>query len=194
MAEAKKDDLEITAEALRGELDAPGPEDDLIDIDHDEADAELIIEELMAERDEMKERFMRALADAENARKRGERDRREAEQYGGSKLARDMLPVYDNLHRALAAVTEEQRSANAALLEGVELTLKELLNVFTKHGVTRIRPEVGEKFDPQQHQAMFEAPVPDTKAGDIIQVMSDGFLLHDRLLRPAQVGVSSTPG
>ncbi|MEL6205274.1 MAG: nucleotide exchange factor GrpE [Pseudomonadota bacterium] len=166
----------------------------MIDIDHDEADAELIIEELMAERDEMKERFMRALADAENARKRGERDRREAEQYGGSKLARDMLPVYDNLHRALAAVTEEQRSANAALLEGVELTLKELLNVFTKHGVTRVRPEVGEKFDPQQHQAMFEAPVPDTKAGDIIQVMSDGFLLHDRLLRPAQVGVSSTPG
>ncbi len=194
MAEAKKDDLDITAEALRGDMDEAASEDDLIDIDAGDEDPDVIIDALVAERDEMKERFMRALAEAENARKRGDRDRREAEQYGGSKLARDMLPVYDNLNRALAAVTDEQRAANAALLEGVELTLKELLNVFTKHGVTRVRPEVGDRFDPQQHQAMFEAPVPDTKAGDIIQVMGDGFLLHDRLLRPAQVGVSSTPG
>ncbi len=151
------------------------------------------VETLRAERDDMRDRFMRALADAENARKRGERDRREAEQYGGSKLSRDMLPVFDNLKRALEVVTDEQREANKALIEGVELTLRELINVFGKHGIEPIAPEVGETFDPQLHQAMFEAPVPGTKAGEIIQVMAEGFLLHDRLLRPAQVGVSSTP-
>lgn len=148
---------------------------------------------LQAERDELRDRFMRALADAENSRKRGERDRREAEQYGGSRLARDVLPVYDNLRRALEAAGEEQRQAAAALIEGVELTLRELLHVFGKHGITVITPAIGEAFDPQRHQAMFEAPMPGTKAGDIIQVMTEGFLLHDRLLRPAQVGVSSTP-
>ncbi|MDV7141267.1 nucleotide exchange factor GrpE [Tropicimonas sp. TH_r6] len=151
------------------------------------------LETIRAERDEFRDRFMRALADAENSRKRSERDRREAEQYGGSKLSRDILPVYDNLKRALDAATAEQREQAAALIEGVELTLRELLNVFSKHGITLVQPAVGEKFDPQIHQAMFEAPVPNTVAGDIIQVMTEGFLLHDRLLRPAQVGVSSTP-
>ena len=149
------------------------------------------LDALRAERDDMRDRFMRALADAENARKRGERDRREAEQYGGSKLARDMLPVYDNLKRALDAANEETRAQAAALIEGLELTLRELTNVLKKHGVTEINPAIGDTFDPQLHQAMFEAPVPATKAGQIIQVMAVGFLLHDRLLRPAQVGVSS---
>lgn len=149
------------------------------------------LEALRAERDEMRDRFMRALADAENSRKRGERDRREAEQYGGTKLARDMLPVYDNLTRALEAASEETRASASALIEGLELTLRELTNVLAKHGVAEINPAIGEVFDPQLHQAMFEAPVPGTKAGQIIQVMGVGFLLHDRLLRPAQVGVSS---
>jgi molecular chaperone GrpE len=152
------------------------------------------IEVLRAERDDMRDRFMRALADAENARKRGERDRREAEQYGGSKLARDLLPVFDNLKRALDVSTDEQRAAAGPLIAGVELTLRELIKVLTKHNVTPIMPEIGEVFDPQLHQAMFEAPLPGTRAGQIIQVMTEGFLLHDRLLRPAQVGVSSTPG
>ncbi|MEQ8366630.1 MAG: nucleotide exchange factor GrpE, partial [Roseicyclus sp.] len=88
---------------------------------------------------------------------------------------------------------EEQRAAFGPLLEGVELTLRELLSVFGKHGITVITPQVGDRFDPQLHQAMFEAPVPGTKAGDIIQVSGDGFMLYDRLLRPAQVGVSSMP-
>ncbi|WP_136683100.1 nucleotide exchange factor GrpE [Falsirhodobacter xinxiangensis] len=151
------------------------------------------LEALRAERDELRDRFMRALADAENARKRADRDRREAEQYGGTRLARDLLPVHDNLRRALDAATEEQREQAAALIEGVELTMRELLNVMTKHGVTPIAPAIGDQFDPQHHQAMFEAPVPGTKAGQIIQVMTEGFMIHDRLLRPAQVGVSSTP-
>jgi molecular chaperone GrpE len=151
------------------------------------------LDALRAERDDLRDRFMRALADAENSRKRADRDRREAEHYGGSRLARDLLPVYDNLRRALDAVTEEQRAAAAALFEGVELTARELSNTFTKHGLRPITPKVGDRFDPAIHQAMFEAPVPGTKAGDLIQVMTEGFFLHDRLLRPAQVGVSSMP-
>ncbi|MGJ8621829.1 MAG: nucleotide exchange factor GrpE [Yoonia sp.] len=149
------------------------------------------IEALRSERDDFRDKFMRALADAENTRKRAERDRREAENYGGSKLARDMLPVYDNLRRALQSSEESEKEVNAALLEGVELTMRELISVFKKHGIDPITPEVGDKFDPQLHQAMFEAPVPGTKAGEIIQVSGEGFMLHDRLLRPAQVGVSS---
>lgn len=148
---------------------------------------------LRAERDDYKDRFMRALADAENARKRADRDRREAENYGGSKLARDMLPVFDALNRALDAAGEEVRAAAPALIEGVELTQRELLNVFKRHGIVAIIPKVGDRFDPQHHEAMFEAPVPGTVAGDIIQVMDNGFMLHDRLLRPAKVGVSSMP-
>lgn len=163
--------------------------EDMMDITSDDAEFDEI-EALRVERDDYRDKFMRALADAENARKRSEKDRREAENYGGSKLARDMLPVYDNLKRALEAPSEE---VSAALLEGVELTLRELQNVFKKHGIEVISPAVGDAFDPQLHQAMFEAPVPGTKAGDIIQVTAEGFLLHDRLLRPAQVGVSSTP-
>lgn len=149
------------------------------------------LEALRAERDEMRDKFMRVLADAENSRKRAERDRKEAEMYGGTRLARDLLPVYDNLNRAIQAIPEESRAASAALIEGVELTLRELTNVMTKHGITMISPAVGDLFDPQLHQAMFEAPLPGTKAGQIIQVATEGFLLHDRLLRPAQVGVSS---
>ncbi len=149
------------------------------------------LEALRVERDEFKDRFMRALADAENSRKRSERDRREAEQYGGSKLARDLLPVYDNLKRAVDSVSDDSRSGAAALIEGVELTLRELSNVMAKHGVKPISPNVGDVFDPQLHQAMFEAALPGTKSGQIIQVLVEGFILHDRLLRPAQVGVSS---
>ena len=137
---------------------------------------------------------MRALADAENARKRAQKDRTEAENYGGSRLARDMLPVFDNMKRAVESVTDAQKEVAGPLIEGVELTMRELLNVFTKHGITVIDPQVGDKFDPREHEAMFEAPVPGTTAGEIIQVSAQGFMLHDRILRPAKVGVSSNPG
>ncbi len=145
MSDMKKDEI-AEDQALMGDEG----------IDAEPAEAEL--EALRAERDDFRDRFMRALADAENARKRGERDRREAEQYGGSKLARDLLPVYDNLRRALDAVAEDQREVAKALIEGVELTLRELVNVLTRHGVTPVTPAVGDPFDPQLHQATFEAP------------------------------------
>ena len=186
MAEPKEDDfLDDVSEAEAEELT-----EEMLEISDEEAE----IDALRAERDDYKDRFMRALAETENARKRSEKARREAEQYGGSKLARDMLPVYDNMKRALDAAGDEQREAAAALIEGIELTMRELTNVFKKHGIEVITPEVGDKFDPQMHEAMFEAPVPGTKAGEIIQVSAEGFMLYDRLLRPAQVGVSSNPG
>lgn len=192
MAEAKKkddEDIKMHDPGVDAAEDEPLVEGET-EVTDDLGD---IIEQLTNERDEMRDRFMRALADAENARKRGDRDRREAEQYGGAKLSRDLLPVFDNLKRALETATDEQREISGALIEGVELTMKELISVFRKHGIEPVTPEVGEKFDPQLHQAMFEAPVPGTRAGEIIQVMADGFVLHDRLLRPAQVGVSSMP-
>ena len=185
MADRREDDFlddieQAELDEMSEELSEPLPE-------------EYELDELRAERDALKDKFMRALADAENARKRGDKMRRDAEQYGGSKLARDMLPVYDNMKRALEAATEEQRAGAAALIEGIELTMRELLNVFKKHGMTIIAPQVGDKFDPNIHEAMFEASVPGTNAGDIIQVSTEGFMLHDRLLRPSQVGVSSMP-
>ncbi len=174
-----------------------GSNEELIDITSPEALEDPTNDERIAaletERDALQDKFMRALADAENARKRSDRDRREAERYGGSRLARDLLPVFDNMKRAVAAVPEDAREANKALIEGVELTMRELLNVLGKHGVRVISPEVGDRFDPQLHEAMFEAPMPGTVAGEVIQVEADGFILHDRLLRPAKVGVSSTP-
>lgn len=177
-------------------LDDPEAMDEEFDLDAAMEDGDgptdrsrVNVEAVMAERDELRDRLMRALAEAENVRKRAVRDRMEAEQYGSSRLARDLLPIYDNLSRALDAAG----TAQDAVIEGIQLTLKELVDVFGKHKVTLISPEIGDRFDPQVHQAMFEAPLPGTKAGDIIQIAAAGFLLHDRLLRPAQVGVSSTP-
>ncbi|MDF1802198.1 nucleotide exchange factor GrpE [Thalassovita sp.] len=186
MAEPKNNDFLDDIDAAEAEAFA----DEMEEISDEDAE----VDSLRAERDEYKDKFMRALADAENARKRADKQRREAENYGGSKLARDVLPVYDNMKRALDLVTDEHREQVGAVLEGVELTMRELLNVFKKHGIDLISPQVGDRFDPQVHEAMFEAPVPGTKAGDIIQVSAEGFMLHERLLRPAQVGVSSTPG
>ncbi len=185
---------EMTAEELLAQFsDDPLA---LPEEDHEAGDPEIEasnVEVLVQERDEMRDRLMRALADAENTRKRGERDRRDAEVYGGTKLARDLLSVYDNMNRAIEAIDDELREKASALIEGIDLTRKDLLNVFEKHNIVKIEPEYGEKFDPKQHQAMFEAPVPNAPAGTIIQVMNAGFNIGERLLRPAQVGVSSTP-
>ena len=113
------------------------------------------LEKLIEERDSLKDKLMRSLADSENLRKRSIRDRSDAEVYGGTKLARDLLSVYDNITRALDAVSDEQREANKALIEGIELTRKELINGFEKHKISRVAPEVGDIFDPLIHQAMF---------------------------------------
>lgn len=179
---------------LNGEMESDLELDDISEADlsallADEQDVGV----LKAENAELKDRLLRALADAENSRKRGDRDRRDAEVYGGTRLARDLLSVYDNLGRALEAITDELRSTAKPLIEGLEITQRELVATFAKHKISILHPEPGAAFDPKQHQAMFEAPVPGTIKGTIIQVMSSGFVIGERLLRPAQVGVSSNP-
>ena len=146
---------------------------------------------LQVEVADLKDRLLRALADHENTRKRAERDRRDAELYGATRFARDLLSVHDKFERALDTITDDLRTTAPGLVEGIELTRRDLLSAFEKHKIARIEPEVGERFDPKLHQAMFEAPLPGTKAGEIIQVMNAGFTIGERLLRPAQVGVSS---
>lgn len=152
---------------------------------------EIELDALRAERDELKDRLLRALAEMENLRKRADRERRDAELYGGVRLARDLLSVHDNLGRALDAIDDDLRERAAALVEGLELTQRDLLAVFSKHKIEKLDPAPGDKFDPKLHQAMFEAPVAGFPAGSIIQVMATGFVIGERLLRPAQVGVSS---
>ena len=191
----EQDRRELQEEAF---LDDPeeqqdGGEPSAEEIETDERDA------LRAEVADLKDRLLRALADAENIRKRAERDKRDGELYGATRLARDLLSVHDNFERALENATDAAREAAPGLIEGIELTHRDLVSAFEKHRIVGIRPQPGDKFDPKLHQAMFEAPVPGTKAGDIIQVMNVGFTIGDRLLRPAQVGVSAggpavTPG
>ena len=139
----------------------------------------------------IKDKVLRTLAEMENLRKRTEREVADARLYGNAGFARDVLEVADNMHRALAAIGPELRAqADAkALLEGVELTERELLKVLEKHGVKKFSPE-GEKFDPNVHQAMYELETPELPAGHVAQVIQSGYMLGDRVLRPAMVAVS----
>lgn len=175
---------ETEAAATEAPAEAPAPEAAAVPTDGE------IIASLVAERDELKDRLLRALAETENVRRRAERDRRDAETYGGTKLARDLLSVHDNLDRALGHVDEALRAQAGNFIEGLELTQRELLNAFAKHKIARIAPAVGEKFNPNLHQAMFEAPIPGATPGTVIEVMEAGFTIADRLLRPARVGVA----
>ncbi len=171
-------------------VDAAAPAEGEASAAEAEPTPEEVIAKLAAERDEMRDRMLRALAEAENIRKRAERDRRDGETYGSTRLARDLLAVHDNLERALGAADDDLRQKAEAFIEGVELTQRELLNAFSKHKIEKITPSVGEKFDPNRHQAMFEAPIPGADPGAIIEVMQAGFQIADRLLRPALVGVA----
>ena len=159
---------------------------------HLEAEGEeKTLEELKEENKNLSDKMMRALAETENIRKKFFKEKKDAEIYGGTKLARDILSVLDNLNRALESVDPEMMENQNAFLEGIELTKKELLNTFSNHEINELAPEEGERFNPKFHQAMFEAPHTDIEKGNIIQVMANGFTIGERLLRAAQVGVSS---
>jgi molecular chaperone GrpE len=129
----------------------------------------------------------------ENLRKRTEREVVDARLYGVTTFARDILTVADNMHRALNALDVELRAqADAgmkALLDGVELTERELLNVLEKHGVKKLEP-IGQKFDPHRHQAMYEVPDASVPAGHVVQVVQAGYLIGERVLRPALVAIA----
>lgn len=142
---------------------------------------------------EMKGKLLRALADMENLRKRTEREVADSRQYGIASFARDILAVVDNFGRALGTIGPEVRAgADAAVtsfIEGVELTEKELLRVLEKNGIRKIEP-LGEKFDPNLHQAMYEVPDPSVPSGSVVQVIQPGYLIGERILRPAMVAVA----
>jgi molecular chaperone GrpE len=160
----------------------------------EQAKVAALVETLSRENAEHKDRLLRTLADMENLRKRTEREVADMRQYGIASFARDVLAVADNMERALEALDAELReTANPAtktLLDGVELTERELLKVLEKHGVTKFEPKTGDKFDPNLHQAMYELPDPSLPAGTVAKVVQPGYMIGERMLRPALVGVA----
>lgn len=164
--------------------DAPAPA---------EPNAGPTVESLQAEVADLKDKLLRSFAEAENLRRRAEREREDTAKYAVTKFARDLTNVADNLRRALDAVPAEARSASdvlSTLLDGVEMTERELLSAFEKASITRIAPQLGEKADPNKHEVLFEVPGTGQPGGSIIQVIQTGYQIHDRLLRAAKVGVA----
>jgi len=168
---------DVAAAELPDEGVATAPEDRLAAIE--------------AELAETKDRLLRALAETENVRRRLERERDDARKYAASAFAKDLLSPLDNLRRALDAMPESETTDPRArsLRDGVAATERELLAAFERHGLKRIDPK-GERFDHNFHQAIFEAERPDVPAGTVVEVLQPGYMLHDRLLRPAMVGVA----
>jgi molecular chaperone GrpE len=152
------------------------------------------VADLEAELTATKDRLLRSLAEQENIRSQARRDREEAVRYAAAGFAGDLLATADNLERAIASVPEDRRADDAisGLLAGVEATHRALLDAFAKHGVRRLDP-LGERFDPHWHQASFEVTDARYPPGIVATVIQPGYTHHDRLLRPALVGVTKTP-
>ena len=157
----------------------------------DDDENELNLEDLVKERDELKDKLMRSLAESENIRKRALKDRQDAEVYAVTKMSRDILSVYDNLQRALDLAEDILDEKSLPMIEGLELTKKDLLEIFKRNKIEKIEPISGDKFDPKLHQAMMEAPSDEIEKGNILGVLTVGFLIGDRLLRASNVTVSS---
>jgi len=161
--------------------------------DTDEAvTPEDLIAHFQAEADQWKEKALRAAAEAENTRRRAEREANDARAYAIQKFARDLLGVADNLSRALqAAPKDSQDQGMKNLVLGVEMTEQELVQAFERNGLKRVHPAKGDKFDPNLHQAMLEQPAEDVPAGGVIQVLQTGYELFGRIVRPAMVVVAA---
>lgn len=151
------------------------------------------METLKGEVASLKDRLLRTLADAENTRRRAEREVADARSYGASNFARDMLGVMDNLHRGIESLSADARAtADPALqtfIEGVRLTEADFLSRLNRNGVKKFAPE-GQKFDPNKHEALFEVPDESLPAGTVVQVVEGGYTIGERVLRPAKVGIS----
>ena len=155
-----------------------------------------LLEEKEKEVTAAKDQALRGLAEAENTRRRGERELADMSKYAVTGFARELVSVLENLQRALDSIPEDLRAAQPAvanLATGVEMTLKELLSVFARQGIKRIDP-MGEKFDHNFHQAVAQIDAPDAEPGSVVQVLQAGYTIHDRLLRPAMVGVAAAGG
>ena len=155
------------------------------------------IEELKDEVAQSKDRLLRLAAEMENLRKRTDREKAEATLYAATNFARDLLSVADNLRRALEALPQDEREHAGEiennLIAGVEVTERELANVFQRHGIRRLET-LGQKFDPNFHQAIYEVPTSENPPGIVMQEMQAGYAVGDRCLRPAMVGVSKAEG
>jgi molecular chaperone GrpE len=151
------------------------------------------IEILKTENGELRDRYLRLAAEMDNLRRRTEREVKDAKSYSVAGFARDMLAVSDNLRRAIDAIPADAREAADAglstLIEGVEMTERSMLSTLERHGVRKLEP-VGQKFDPNFHQAMFEVPNPEVPNNTVVQVVQDGYSIGERILRPAMVGVA----
>ncbi|MBP2305220.1 nucleotide exchange factor GrpE [Azospirillum melinis] len=175
-------------EAATPEAEGTGRDRDGNDGDGDDA-----VPRPESEASHLKDRFLRALAEQENMRRRAEREREDAVRFAASGFARDVLPSADNLRRAIESVPMEFAAAELwvqNLMAGLVATEKALLDAFAKHGILRIDPAPGEPFDPHRHQAMFEMEDSGLPAGTVAQVLQPGYAQHERLLRPALVGVA----
>lgn len=163
----------------------------------DDADASVDpMAQLEADLAEFRDKHLRALAEIENVRRRGEKEKSDALKYAATNFAKDILGVADNLRRAIEAVPEDAAESDGpvkTLIQGVEMTERELLSIFERHGIKRIEAN-GAKFDHNLHQAMMEVPDSGQPAGTVVQVLQSGYTIHDRLLRPAMVGVAKGDG
>lgn len=147
-------------------------------------------QELEEEVTKLKDQLLRTAAELENSRKRFEREKEDLSKYAVTSFARDLLNVSDNLRRALETIEKESLDANLkTMVDGVELTEKEILTVFGKHGIQKVEP-IGQPFDHNLHQAMFEVETDEHPQGVVVQMLQPGYTLHGRLLRPALVGVA----
>ena len=185
-AETSRED-EANGEAETAESAAKEPRDDAAEVAAE--DSAPTAEERLAD---VNDQLLRSLAELENTRKRAARDRSEALKFGGMSFARDMLGVVDNLQRALSSAPENRDDLDETyknILIGLEMTVSEITKIMEKHGVEIIDP-TGEKFDYNRHQAMFEVPTDDAEPGTVVSVAQTGYVLHDRLIRPAMVGVA----
>lgn len=138
---------------------------------------------------ELKDQLLRALAENDNIRKRMQKEKEEALKFGTTNLAKDIINIADNLKRALENKADNAASMADALISGVDLILKDVESIFTRHSIEPIKA-LGENFDPHLHQAVFEAESAEHESGTVMQVVQDGYKIHDRLLRPAMVGVA----
>ena len=180
----ENDKLHDEAEEIRRETAEAAPEL----AEHDR------VAELEKQLEEANNKALYAAAETQNVRRRLEAEKQQASAYAATQFARDMLAIKDHLERALAAVSDELRSDKVAsnFLAGIESTARELEAVFTRNGVTRVQ-SVGEALDPHRHQAMMEVPSDQAEPGTIVEEMQPGYMLKDRLLRPAMVAVAKAP-
>ncbi|MDC0955076.1 nucleotide exchange factor GrpE [Alphaproteobacteria bacterium] len=201
---AQEPSAEISADNPSGSDKAAndGAIDDSLNDVLAEADAETKVDiedqdpltAMIAERDQLKDQLLRALADTENMRRRSEREATNVRKYGHTPFARDLVGAIDNLARVVESAPKNLDQTDEtvkSLITGIQLSWTELQSIIEKHGIKRVEP-LGEKFDYNLHQAMFEVPTNDQPSGMVLEVVQHGYVLHDRLLRPAMVGVSKT--